>query len=168
MAGDVVQTGATGFAYISSTGLSSTVESNSTVRIQAGGISLDGGNLSMATSKGTTVFARDFTIAPATPQWTEFYVTRSGGSIHVFARKGNVTVSCGGNTATVKNGEQVSRDDGPNCGMADQAQEGGAPAAAKGPILSSKAAQYTALGVGAGLTIWDLVQSDNPVSPSVP
>jgi len=167
MAGDVVQTGATGFAYISSTGLSSTVESNSTVRIQAGGISLDGGNLSMATSKGTTVFARDFTIAPATPQWTEFYVTRSGGSIHVFARKGNVTVSCGGNTATVKNGEQVSRDDGPNCGMVDP-QEGGAPAAAKGPIMNSKTAQYTALGVGVGLTIWVLAHSDNPVSPSVP
>ena len=46
--------------------------------------------------------------------------------------------------------------------------QGGAPAAAKGPILDSKAAQYTALGVGAGLTIWVLAHSDNPVSPSIP
>ena len=168
MPGDVVETGATGLAYISSPGSSSTVESNSIARVQPGGFSLDGGSLSVATSKGTSIFARDFTIAPATPQWTEFYVTRNGGSIHIFARKGDVTVSCGGNAATVKDGQQVSRLDAPNCGMDPPQQGGGAPAGAKGPILSSRAAQYTALGVGAGLTIWVLLQSDNPVSPSVP
>jgi len=169
MAGDVVQTGATGVANVSSSGSSSTIESNSLIRIQAGGFSLDLGGLSVATSKGTSVSARDYKIVPVTPQWTEFYVTRSGGSIHIMARKGDVTVSCGGNTATVKESEQVSRNDAPDCGADPPPQEGGgAPAAAKGPILTSKEAQYTALGVGVGLTIWVLLHSDNPVSPAVP
>jgi len=166
-AGDVVQTGDTGFGYISSSGSSATVESNSIARIRAEGISLDRGSLSVATSKGTSVYARDYKIAPVTSQWTEFYVTRIGGSIQVLARKADVTVSCGGNTATVKEGQQISRNDAPDCGV-DPPAQGGAPAAAKGPILDSKAAQYTALGVGVGLTIWVLAHSDNPVSPSIP
>lgn len=168
MPGDVVQTGANGVANINSSGSSSTVESNSLIRIQTAGISLDLGGLSVATSKGTGVFARDYKIVPATTQWTEFYVTRSGGSIQIMARKGDVTVSCGGNTATVKESQQVSRNDAPDCGADPPPQAGGAPAAAKGPILTSKAAQYTALGVGVGLTIWVLAHSDNPVSPSLP
>lgn len=166
-AGDVVQTGATGFGYISSSGSSATIESNSIARIRPSGISLDHGSVSVATSKGTNVFARDYKIAPATSQWTEFYVTRSDGAIQVLARKGEVTVSCGGNTATVREGQEVSRNDAPDCGV-DPPAQGGAPAAAKGPILDSKVAQYTALGVGAGLTIWVLAHSDNPLSPSIP
>jgi hypothetical protein len=168
MPGDVVETGATGVANITSSGLSSTLESNSVIRMRLEGLSLDRGNLSVGTSKSTSVFARDYTIAPATPQWTEFYVTRSNGSIQVFARKGDVTVSCGGSTATVKDGHELSRDDAPNCGLQQTGGGGGAPTAAGGPILGSKAAQYTALGVGVGLTIWVLLQSDNPVSPSLP
>lgn len=168
MVGDVVQIGASGVANISSSGSNSTVESNSLIRIQTGGISLDLGGLSMATSKATSVFARDYTIAPVTPQWTEFYVTRNGGTIHIMARKGDLTVSCGGNTATVKESQEVSRNDAPDCGADPAPQGGGAPAAARGPILTSKTAQYTALGVGVGLTIWVLLHSDNPVSPSVP
>jgi len=166
--GDVVETQQTGLAYLSSSGSNSTIESNSIARIQAGGISLDRGNLSVATSIGTSVFARDFTIAPATPQWTEFYVTRSDGVIHIMARKGDVNVSCGGNSTTVKVGHEVSRDDAPNCGFQQTGGGGGAPTAAHAPILSSRTVQYTALGVGAGLTIWVLLQSDNPVSPSLP
>jgi hypothetical protein len=168
MPGDVVETQETGLAYMSSPGSSSTLESNSIARIQAGGISLDRGNLSVATSQGMSVFARDFTIAPATPQWTEFYVTRHEGTIQIMARKGDVTVSCGGNTATVKVGQQFLRNDAPNCGFQQTGGGGGAPAAATAPILTSRTAQYIALGVGGGLTLWVLLQSDNPVSPSGP
>ena len=168
MPGDVVQTGATGLAYISSSGSNSTVESNSLIRIQPGGFSLDLGGLSVGTSKGTNVFARDYKIVPATSQWTEFYVIRSGGSIQIMARKGDLTVSCGGNTATVRESQQVSRNDAPDCGADPPQAGGGAPAAAKGPILTSKKLEYGAFGAGVGLTIWVLLQSENPVSPSRP
>jgi hypothetical protein len=168
MPGDVVQTGATGLAYISSSGSNSTVESNSLIRIQTGGMALDLGGLSVGTSKGTSVFARDYKIAPANPQWTEFSVIRSGGSIQIMARKGDVTVSCGANTATVRESQQVSRNDAPDCGADPPQVAGGAPAAARGPILTSKTAEYAAFGVGVGLTIWVLLQSDNPASPAIP
>jgi hypothetical protein len=166
MPGDAVQTGETGFGYISAPGSSATIESNTIARFQAGGISLDRGSLSLATSRGMSVFARDFKIAPATGDWTEFYVTRSNGSIQIIARKNSVVVSCGANTATVKQGQQISREDAPDCGILQKGK--GAPAAARGPIINSEILEYSTLGAGAALLGWTLAQGDNPVSPARP
>jgi hypothetical protein len=113
------------------------------------------------------VFARDFTITPTSEAWTEFYVTRTDGTIQVIARKNDVIVSCGGNTATLRQGQQLSREDASGCGVAE-GKHGGAAAAATRPVLDSAAAKYTALGVGGGLLVWSLAHSDDPVSPSIP
>jgi len=48
-----------------------------------------------------------------------------------------------GNTSTVKEGQQISRDDAAKCGLVDS-NGGGATPAAKGPVLDSNAAQWTA------------------------
>lgn len=165
--GDVVQTGANGIAYVSAPGSSALIESNSITRVQGAGLSLDRGSVSVATSKNMSVFARDFRIVPASNNWTEFYVTRTGGAIQIMARKNSVLVICGANTSTVAEGHLLSRNDAGDCGMTAN-KRGGAPAAATGPILSSKAAEYAALGVGVGLSAWSLAQSDDPVSPSKP
>ena len=165
--GDVIQTKENGAANLSAPGSTVVIESNTTARFQSGGLALDRGSISVATGKGMTVFARDFKVTPATGAWTEFYVTRASGAIQILARKSGVTVSCGPNTATVKEGQQISRDDAANCGIA-QKGGGGAATAAKGPILTSSAAGYAALGVGGGLLIWTLTRGDDPVSPSVP
>lgn len=167
-AGAVIQTGDSGLAYLSAPGSSAVVESNSIVRFHPEGLSLDRGSISVATGKSTAVFARDFTIAPTSGAWTEFYVTRADGVIQIIARKNDVIVSCGGNTATVKEGHQLSRDDAPNCGVADARRGGGAPSAASRPVLGSAAAKYTALGVGGGLLAWSLAHGDDPVSPALP
>ena len=164
--GATIQTGATGLAYLSAPGSSAVIESNTIVRFRTEGLSLDRGSVSLATSKSMPVFARDFTIAPTSPAWTEFYVTRVDGAIQIVARKNDLIVSCGANTATVKEGQQLSRNDAPNCGLAQHS--GGAPSAATRPVLDSPAAKYTALGVGGGLLVWALAHSDNPVSPSKP
>ena len=164
--GAVIQTGDTGIAYLSAPGSSAVIESNTIVRFRTEGLSLDHGSVSLASSKSTHVFARDYTITPTSEAWTEFYVTRAGGVIRVIARKNDVIVSCGANTATLKQGQQLSRDDAPNCGA--EAKRGGAPAAATRPILDSSAARYTALGVGGGLLAWSLAHGDDPVSPSKP
>jgi hypothetical protein len=165
-AGAAIQTGATGLAYLSAPGSSAVIESNSIVRFRNEGLSLDHGSVSLATSKSMPVFARDFTIAPTSQAWTEFYVTRADGAIQIVARKNDLIVSCGSNTATVKEGQQLSRNDAPNCGVAQQS--GGAPSAATRPVMGSAAAKYTALGVGGGLLVWSLAHSDDPVSPSKP
>jgi len=101
-AGDVVQTRDNGVANINAPGATIVVESSTIVRFQSGGFALDRGNISVATGKGMSEFARDFKITPTSGDWTEFYVTRASGSIQIIARQNSVTVSCGSNSSTVR------------------------------------------------------------------
>jgi hypothetical protein len=164
--GDVIQTKDTGAANLSAPGASVVVQSNTIARFESGGLALDRGSISVATGKSMPVFARDFKITPASGAWTEFYVTRASGAIQIIARKNAITVSCGANTATVKEGQQISRDDAADCGIAQK--RAGAPTAAHGAILTSPWVEYGALGAGGGVLIWALTRPENPVSPSVP
>ena len=166
--GDVVQTRDNGVANINAPGATVVVESNTIVRFQSGGFALDRGSLSVATGKGISVFARDLKITPVSGDWTEFYVVRSGGSIQIYARKNDVTVNCGTNSsATVKQGQQISRDDSGDCGIL--AKPGtGAATAAKGPALDSRWVEFGGIGAGGALLGWVLLHTDNPVSPSGP
>jgi hypothetical protein len=165
--GDVVQTRENGAANVSAPGSSMVIQSNTIVRFQNGGLSLDRGSVSVATGKGMSVFARDFKITPASGDWTEFYVTRASGVIQILARKGNVNVTCGANTSTIREGQQMSRDDAADCGIA-QKRGAGAPSAAKGPLITSQTAEYVAMGAGGALLIWTLTRQENAVSPSKP
>jgi ferric-dicitrate binding protein FerR (iron transport regulator) len=165
--GDVVQTREGAAANLSAAGSSVLIQANTIVRFQSGGLALDHGGASVATGKGLAVFARDFKIAPASSDWTEFYVTRASGVIQIMARKNSVTVSCGANISTLKEGQQMSRDDAADCGIANK-RASGAPAAAKGPLLTSPVADAVALGAGAALLIWTLTRQEDAVSPSAP
>ena len=165
--GDVVQTRDNGVANINAPGATIVVESNTIVRFQSGGFALDRGNISVATGKGMSVFARDFKITPTSGDWTEFYVTRASGSIQIIARKNSVTVTCGSNSSTVREGQQISREDAADCGLVSK-RGGSAPTAAKAPILDSQRLQQIGIGAGAGLLGWVLFQGDEPASPSAP
>src|SRR5450432_1576015 len=126
------------------------------------------GEISVATGKGISVFARDLKITPVSSDWTEFYVTRASGSIQILARKNDVTVNCGTNSsATVKQGQQISRDDSGDCGLLAKPGNGAATAA-KGPAFDSRWVQIGGLGAGGALLGWVLLHGDNPVSPSGP
>jgi len=166
--GDVIQTRDNGVANINAPGATVVVESNTIVRFQSGGFALDRGSVSVATGKALSVFARDFKITPVSGDWTEFYVVRASGSIQIIARKNSVTVNCGSNSSTtVREGQQISRDDAADCGLVSK-HGPGAPAAARAPILDSRWAEYGGIGAGAGLLGWVLSHSDDPVSPSAP
>src|SRR5258708_36856449 len=106
--GDVIQTRDNGVANVNAPGATAVVESNTIVRFQSGGFALDRGSVSVATGKAMSVFARDFKITPVSGDWTEFYVTRASGSIQIMARKNGVTVSCGSNSSTLREGQQIS------------------------------------------------------------
>lgn len=114
------------------------------------------------------MFARDLKITPVSSDWTEFYVTRASGSIQILARKNDVTVNCGTNSsATVKQGQQISRDDSGDCGLLAKPGNGAATAA-KGPAFDSRWVQIGGLGAGGALLGWVLLHGDNPVSPLGP
>jgi hypothetical protein len=165
--GDVIQTKETGAANLNAAGSSVVIQSNTIVRFQSGGLALDRGSISVATGRGLGVFARDFKITPASDSWTEFYISRASGVIGIIARKNSITLSCGVNTSTLKEGQQVSRDDAANCGLVEKPGAGATPAA-KGPILDSRWAQWGGIGVGGGLLIWVLTRCEDPVSPFSP
>ena len=165
--GDVIQTKDTGAANLNAAGSSIVIQSNTIVRFQSGGTALDRGSVSMATGKGMSVFARDFKITPASGSWTEFYVSRVSGVIQIMARKGSLTVSCGPNSSTLREGQQMSRDDAADCGIIGKQGAGAAPAA-KAPLLDSTMAERGALAAGGALIIWVLAHSDDPVSPHLP
>jgi hypothetical protein len=166
MTRDVLQTRENGAANINAAGSSAVVDSNSIVRFQPDGFSLDRGSISVATGKGMSVYARDFKITPASSEWTQFYVTRSSGTIGIIARKGSITVSCGANTSTVKEGQQISREDAASCGLVTKGN--GAPAAVKGPIVTADRVGVGALAAGGIIATWALSHSDDPVSPTHP
>ena len=167
LVGDVIQTGDAGVAQAAGLGSMLTIQSNSILRFRSDGFALDRGTISMATGKMSSVLARDFKITPVSASWSQFDVIRSSGAIQIFARKSNLTVACGSGTPIVlKEGQQLSREDGGNCGVAEG--KGGAPPAVKGPILASPAAEKVGLAVGGGLVGWALFQPDDPVSPAIP
>lgn len=165
--GDVIQTKDNGAAAINGPGGSVAIEPNSIVRFQGQSVALDRGQISVGTGQSLTVNARDFRITPVSNEWTQFYVTRTGGSINVMARKNDVTINCGSSGSDrVKEGQQISRLDADNCGLI--AKAAGAPAAARGAILASGTAKWIALGAGGGLAAWSLSHGDDPVSPAAP
>src|SRR5436190_20551074 len=67
-------------------------------------------------------------------------------------------------TPPVKEGHQISGEDAASCGLITKGN--GAPAAVKGPIITSDRVGVGAAVVGGGLTIWVLAQRDDPVSPT--
>jgi hypothetical protein len=165
--GDVIQTKDTGVANLNVAGSTIVIESNTIVRFQNGGLALDRGSVSVATGRGLAVFARDYKITPASGNWTEFYISRANGVIQIMARKSGLTFSCGANTSTLKDGQQVSRDDAANCGLVGKSGAGATPAA-KGPILDSRWAQIGGIGTGGALLLWVLTKCEDPVSPFSP
>lgn len=168
VAGDVIQTKDNGTATINGPGGSVAIEPNSIVRFQGQSVALDRGQISIGTGQSLTVNARDFKITPISNDWTQFYVTRSGGSINIIARKNDVTINCGSSGSDrVKEGQQISRLDADNCGLVAN-KAAGAPTAARGPILTSGTAKWVALGAGGALAAWSLSHSDDPVSPAIP
>ncbi len=168
MSGDIIETKEAGIAHLEMGGSTALIQSNAIVRFKPSSLSLDRGSVSMATGKALSVSARDFEITPTSQDWTQFEVTRSGGLIHIVARKGDVYIRCGvGHTTTIKEGHELTRADAQDCGLADTAKSG-APIAAHGPILASPWAERAGLGVAAGVLIWTFTHDDDPMSPSKP
>jgi len=117
-------------------------------------------------------------VTPASNAWTEFNVIDIDGTVRIFARKGDLTISDGKNVMTLAQGQDTTKpettdnadNDKPKDGKKkkDRKRMAGAIPAAGGGILSSPYAVGIAGGAVIGLTTWVLIKSDNPASPTKP
>jgi hypothetical protein len=170
-AGDLVQTRSDSAANIHASGSSVTVLGDSLVQFEGASLKVEHGGVAVSTSKGMATTAGDVRVAPASNAWTEFNVVDTDGTVRIAARRGDLTITDDQGTTTLQQGQETTRDE-----QSDQTDKknknrkravGAAPAAGGG-VLNSP----VAIGVGGaaivGLTVWVLVKSDNPVSPSQP
>jgi hypothetical protein len=172
-AGDLVQTRSDSAANIHASGSSITVLGDSLVQFEGTSLKVEHGGVSVSTSKGVATTAGDVRVAPVSNAWTEFNVTDTDGTVHIAARKGDLTITDDNGTVTLAQGQETTRDE-----QSDQSdskdkkkdkkrQEGAAPAAGGGILNSTVAIGVGAAAIG-GVTAWVLLKSNNPVSPSTP
>jgi hypothetical protein len=172
--GDLVQTRSDSAANINAPGSSITVLGESLVQFEGASLKVEHGGVSVSTSKGVATTAGDVRVAPVSNAWTEFNVTDTDGTVKIAALKGDLSVTDDNGTVTLAQGQQTTRDEQTSDQSTDKDKkknkkraDGAAPAAGGG-ILTSP----VAIGIGtaaiAGVTIWVLTRTDNPVSPSQP
>jgi hypothetical protein len=178
--GDILQTRSDSAADINAPGFSASVLNDSLVRFDGSSMKVEHGGVTVATSKGVSTIAGGVHVAPASTKWTEFNVTDNNGTVTIAANKGDLTITDDSGTVTLPQGQQTTRDDQtPQSSSTDNSntnknskknakQQSGAPAAAHGGVLDSTLAIGVGGAAAAGITLWVLSRSDNPVSPSKP
>jgi hypothetical protein len=185
--GDTVQTDSGASANIGSSGSSVMLLSDSKVKYEGTSVGVDHGSVRIDTASAFEAHACAVWARPVNQTATQYEFTHNDGHVLVLALKGDVIVEGRRRTSDregdqkrnrdrvnagqnlVKEGEQATRDDG--CEVAEKKnpkRRPGASAAAGGGILSSSIALYTGIGIVGGVTIWVLLQGDDPLSPACP
>jgi hypothetical protein len=164
--GDRIETGSDSAATITASGSNVIMQPGSVLKFGANTISLEQGNVSVATSTGLVTTAASATATPAANTWTEYEVTNMNGEIEILSRTGNLNVNCGKETATLSDGLSVSSDASGKC---NRKKKSGAYPPASGDILNSPYWKYILAAGAAGTLIWLLWPSPaKPASPSIP
>jgi hypothetical protein len=164
--GDLVQTQSNSVVSINSSGSSVTVLSDSLVKYEGNAVSVEHGRVTVATSKGMATRLGDVTVAPVSSTWTEFDVTDVDGKVQVVARKGDVSINDGGQSNTLPEGQQATRDES-NDHKKDKRRAAAAPAG-QGGWLDSPWVIGSTLGVMGGVAVWLILEDQQPFSPSKP
>jgi hypothetical protein len=176
--GDLVQTRSDSGANINAPGSSITVLGDSLVQFEGASLKVEHGSVDVATSKGVATTAGDVRVAPASSAWTEFNVTDVDGTVKIAANKGDLLVTDDNGTVTLPQGQQTTRDEqtdqsadtstNSNDKKKKKKRAAGAAPGATGGVLSSPVAIGIGSAIIGGVTLWVLVKSDDPVSPSTP
>ncbi len=163
--GDLVQTKSDSIANINLQGSTVAVQPDSLVKFEGNAVLVEHGGITISTSKSLATHVGDITIAPASETWTEFQVADVDGTVKITAHKGDLTVSDDAGKTTLPAGQETTREE---TRKRRKGREGGAEAAAHGGILDSKVAIIGGTGIIGGVTLWVLLQGDDPVSPDIP
>jgi hypothetical protein len=172
--GDLVQTRSDSAASIHAPGSSVTVLGESLVQFEGASLKVEHGGVAVSTSKAMATTAGDVRVTPASNEWTEFNVTDTDGTVRIMARKGDLKITDDQGTTTLQQGQDTTRDeqsdqtDNSKKKNKNKKQGVGAAPAAGGGLLDSPIAVGIGGGAIIGLTIWVLIQGDNPLSPAQP
>lgn len=167
--GDLVQTGPDSVANINSTGSTVLVLNDSLIEYEGDSLKVEHGGVTVSTSKSLSAHAGDVKISPAKGVLTEFDVRDVDGTVRIIARKGGLSVTDQNGTATLAEGQETTRDESTQSRMKRRHQGTPAPGAATGSggaVLDSPWVVGVAGGAAVGVTVWVLLQGDNPVSPT--
>jgi hypothetical protein len=110
--GDLVQTRADSVANISEKGSSVMVLNDSLVQYEGGRLKLEHGGVTVSTSKLMSARAGAVTVLPASAALTEFEVRDVDGTVHIIARKGDLTISDSQGATLLAQGQQTTREEG--------------------------------------------------------
>jgi hypothetical protein len=166
--GDLLQTNSESVANINQAGSTATVLSDSLVKFEGSSVQIEHGGVSVATSKAMAITAGDVKVTPASMAWTEYNVSDVDGTVRIAATKGDLLINDGQQTTTLSQGQETTKDETTDADKKKKKKEEGAVPAAGGGILNSPIAMGIGVGAVAGVTIWVLLQSNNPASPSQP
>jgi hypothetical protein len=166
--GDLVQTNADSVANINATGSSVLVLNDSLIQYEGGALKLEHGGVTISTSKLLATRAGGVTVSPVSDVWTEFEVRDVDGKVQIAARKGDLSIQDDTGTTTLPQGQQTTRDDSQS--QKDEKRRNRRVAAAAVPAWGGMLDSPWAIGIGAGIvaggTVWVLIKSDDPASPS--
>ena len=162
--GDMVQTEGGSAANINSNGSSVAILPASLIKFESGGLGLNHGSVTVATSKKLPTHAGKVTVTPISDSWTEFQVSESDGKVMILARKGDVSIQDESGSSTISAGQQTTR----YSSYKDSNRGGGAAPAASGGILDSPIVIGIGGAAAGALITWALIQGGKPFSPSAP
>jgi hypothetical protein len=173
--GDLVQTSRDSAANINASGSIVLILNDSLVQYEGSTVKLEHGGIAVSTSKSLATRVGNLTVSPAANVWTEFEVRDVDGQVQIAARKGDLAIGDETGTSTLPQGQQTTRDQSQDDSQAQsdnnkkkkkrKAADGPA-AAASGGLLDSPWAIGIGGGAILGATVWTLVQSQQPASPS--
>jgi hypothetical protein len=176
LAGDLLETKPGSAANLDADGSTVLIQPESVVKFNGDSLTLEHGSVSVGTSKSMSVHVDCIRVVPVSNEWTQYDVTDVNGTVRAAARKKDVNIqlaasvrkaspeSAASQSATVREGEQATRDATAACG------------AAKGPNEATRSLdrKWIEIGGGAGggglLLCLLLCRGSNPpkVSPSQP
>lgn len=171
--GDVIETLSGSPATIQLNGSSVEISPESVVEFRREELVLEHGGVFVGTSLAFRVRSGCVLVTPVNTSRTIYEVSNTDGKVTVFAQQRDVNVDSRGrnsqlsktdssNRATVREGERKSREE--KCGAAELQ-----PSATASPsLMNSPYVLGSAAAVVAGVTIWVLKCSDDPLSPSTP
>jgi hypothetical protein len=159
--GDILETKQDSSANIGANGSSVMVLSDSLVKYEGPSVAVDRGSVRVSTESGFMAHACEVKAKPVNLTPTQYQFTHNDGHVTILAIKGDVTVDDNGDSKTVQEGQQITRDDG--CDVAAKGKR-------RGPALpyNSPTAHYIEIVAVIGIITWILWPDNDDMSPACP